>query len=96
MDNLTDPRNDKLRPPTPLDDRDAELMRQAGFDSVRVPFAWSWGRTADVPSWATLGWVPGIRPIAGQQWNATVSNRNEASYTYFWVTTDWQADVTQA
>lgn len=136
VDNLTDARDDELGPPTPLDDRDAQLMQQAGFNSVRLPFAWSlleprrgafdngylakivatvrllerhhlrvildmhfgqaWGPSADVPLWASLDWVPDFRPVQGKQWNATISTRNAASYTYFWTTKDWQADLAQA
>lgn len=136
VDNLTDPRNDELGPPTPLDARDAQLMQQAGFDVVRVPIAWSlleplrhrydlsylarvvrtvrlleryrlrvildmhfgqaWGPSADVPAWASVGWVPDIRPVPGRRWNSTISSRNEASYTYFWVADDWREDLLHA
>lgn len=41
VDTLTDPTDAELGRPSPLDDRDAQLMRQAGFDSVRLPIAWS-------------------------------------------------------
>ena len=41
VDNLTDPDDDELGPPHPLDERDAELMQEAGFDCARVPIAWS-------------------------------------------------------
>lgn len=41
VDALTDPRDDELGSPGPLDDKDAALMEAAGFDCVRLPIAWS-------------------------------------------------------
>jgi endoglycosylceramidase len=41
VDALTDPRDDELGAPSPLDDQDAALMEDAGFDCVRLPIAWS-------------------------------------------------------
>lgn len=41
VDALFDPRNSEIGDPAPLDDTDARLMREAGFDVVRLPIAWS-------------------------------------------------------
>lgn len=41
VDTLTDPRDDELGAPSPLDERDAALMEGAGFNCVRLPIAWS-------------------------------------------------------
>ena len=41
VDALLDPRNSEVGTPAPLDDVDASLMREAGFDVVRLPIAWS-------------------------------------------------------
>ena len=41
VDALFDPRNSEISDPAPLDDADARLMRDAGFDVVRLPIAWS-------------------------------------------------------
>lgn len=40
-DALLDYRNAELCRPAPIDDRDAALMHQAGFNVVRLPVAWS-------------------------------------------------------
>lgn len=41
VDALTDPRDAELGRPAALDDRDAALMAESGFDVVRLPIAWS-------------------------------------------------------
>jgi len=59
VDALFDPRNSEIGDPAPLDDTDARLMREAGFDVVRLPIAWSLLEPE-------RGWAPGTAPAASR------------------------------
>lgn len=117
----------------PLDDEDAVLMSQAGFDVVRLGISWSllepirghvdrgyldriqravetlqrhglrvvldmhigigWGAEAQIPSWASLPWVPDVRWFPVEPWTERISPRPVAEEVHFWTSGGWQSDL---
>lgn len=126
-------------PPAPLDERDAILMQQAGFDVVRLGIDWSqlepvrgqiddryldqvaaatatlnqhglyvvldmhfrlgWSPAfgySGAPGWATLPLVPNINPLPQFSWGPALSPAAWSAETYFWLASDWQAELARA
>ncbi|HYS01291.1 MAG TPA: cellulase family glycosylhydrolase [Candidatus Eisenbacteria bacterium] len=126
-------------PPAPLDEQDASLMQQAGFDVVRLGIDWSqleptrgqidrqyldhiaaatamlnqhglyvvldmhfrlgWSPAfgySGAPGWATLPLVPNVNPLPQFSWGPALSPAAWSAETYFWLASDWQAELARA
>jgi endoglycosylceramidase len=55
-----------------------------------------WGAQAQAPDWASLPWVPDVRPVPVEPWTERVSPRPAAEEAHFWTSGDWQADYLMA
>jgi endoglycosylceramidase len=52
-----------------------------------------WGSEAQIPSWASLPWVPDVRWFPVEPWRERISPRPIAEEVHFWTSEDWQSDL---